>query len=517
MATVAILAGLKRWSALPVRIADEQSAATVATRSSFAASIAAFVAGHGGQSGFRLLVDAQDAYAARILLARRAERTLDLQYYIWKRDRSGIMLLKEVHDAAARGVQVRLLLDDHGTSGLDRDLAALAQHPGISIRLFNPFVWRAAKLAGFAFHFERLNRRMHNKSFIADDAAAIVGGRNIGDEYFGVADVGMLADIDLLAVGPVAADIVDSFNAYWQSPLALPVEQLVRSSAAASAAGLKQEVERTYDEPQSVAYRDAIDRLDIVRQGEQRTLAMEWAKARLVVDDPVKSQGTASRDQLLATRLFEALGAPTRELRLVSAYFVPGKPLVDEFVRLVRSGVAVSILTNGAQSTDVGMVFAYYSKYRLALVDAGVRLFELRRAEQDRKPKRKLVRKTVQALGKSSGSAASGASSLHAKTFTVDGERLFVGSFNVDPRSIETNTELGVVIDSPVLAGAINDMLDVRLPASSLEVRQSTSGKLEWIDRSSGTERTLTTEPGITLPFRLAIRLLEHLPFERLM
>ena len=204
-------------------------------------------------------------------------------------------------------------------------------------------------------------------------------------------------------------------------------------------------------------------------------------------------------------------------MRLASAYFIPGKPLVTELVALVRGGVDVSILTNGAQAADVGLVFAYYAKYRRPLVAGGVRLFEFRRAEQFLTPRRITLRKTIKGLGKVSGSTSGSASSLHAKVFTVDGERLFVGSFNADPRSVKLNTELGVVISSPALTRSVNDLFDENVPGGAFEVRTTSSGALAWIDNSTDTERGLAVEPGMTRATRFAIRLVERLPLEWLM
>src|SRR5690606_940943 len=183
--------------------------------------------GHGGLSGVHMLLDGQEAFAARALLARAATRSLDVQYYIWRKDLSGTLLLEELLDAAERGVRVRMLLDDNGIAGMDEALAALDRHPNIEVRLFNPFVVRSPKIVGYLTDFTRLNRRMHNKSFVADGQAAIIGGRNIGDEYFAAADGLVFADLDVLAIGPVVAEVSEDFDRYWTSLSAYPASRIL--------------------------------------------------------------------------------------------------------------------------------------------------------------------------------------------------------------------------------------------------------------------------------------------------
>ena len=468
---------------------------------------------HPARSGVHLLPDPRDAFAARVLLARRAERMLDLQYYIWTRDRSGTILLKEIIDSAERGVQVRLLIDDHGTTGMDDILSALATHREIKVRLFNPFPWRIGKLAAFLFEFSRLNRRMHNKSFTADGAATIVGGRNIGDAYFGASEGALLADLDLIAIGAVVDDVERSFDDYWASARSIPVEQLVGERPAFMLQSLRREAEQMYDEDASVAYRAAIEALPIMRQIVDGSIALEWATVRLVVDPVAKAEGTLAEVDLPAARLKHGIGDPKTRLTLVSAYFVPGKAMVAELTNLARRGVDVRIVTNGSSATDVGMVFAYYAKYRLALVSGGVRLFEFRRAATVDHPATWPWRASGKASAAPSGSKGSGVSSLHAKTFVLDGKRLYVGSFNLDPRSFSLNTELGLIIDSPTLAAEVDRQLDRNLPASAYEV-VATAGRLTWTAGNHAEQQLLTIEPGMTRTIRLAIRILERLPLE---
>jgi len=460
---------------------------------------------HPGKSGIHTLLDSRDAFAARVSLARAAERTLDIQYYIWRNDITGTLLLEALHAAADRGVRVRLLLDDNGISGLDNALAALALHPLIEVRLFNPFVIRTPKWLGFITDFSRANRRMHNKSFTADNQASIIGGRNIGDEYFGATDGVLFADLDVLAVGPVVQDVSADFDRYWASSSAFPVESIVppvdeealdRLSARASL------IER--DESAS-EYVRAIVKSGFVRSLLEGQLDLEWADTRMVSDDPAKGLGMAEPEGLLSHQLFEVLGSPASRVALVSPYFVPTKAGVEAFAALAEQGVEVSILTNSLDATDVTAVHAGYAKRRKALLEAGIRLYEMRRftAEHRRSP--------------GAGPFGSSGSSLHAKTFAVDGERVFVGSFNFDPRSFNLNTELGFVIESSELAENIHRAFETTIPLNAYEVRLAEDGDLYWLEQVGDEQIRHKSEPDAGLIRSVWVFFLSLLPIEGLL
>jgi putative cardiolipin synthase len=434
--------------------------------------------------------------------------------------------------AADRGVRVRLLLDDNNTKGLDPTLAALDAHPNVEVRLFNPFMQRSRRAFGFITDFERLNRRMHNKSLTADGAATIVGGRNIGDEYFAAGDGVGFIDLDVIAVGPVVDQVAQSFDEYWRSGSAYPVERLLspaRPADLAAFAALGDEVKRL---PQAQRYLVKVGDTRVMRDLEAQALPFEWAAARLVVDDPAKGLGKAARDDLLLYRLDGAFGGAAKtEFAIVSPYFVPGRAGTNALVRIADGGVKVKILTNALESTDVAAVHSGYAKRRHALLKAGIELYELRRAARAAPP---------DAIGSSgagdqpgsgesssrgnvgeftgSGSTASADASLHAKTFAVDRERIFVGSFNFDPRSAIHNTELGLVIDSPLLAGTLSRAFEKEIPEASYQVQFDASGKLEWLERRpDGQLIRYKNEPGASFGRRFAVGFFSLLPIEGLL
>nr|WP_302474506.1 phospholipase D family protein [Roseococcus sp. MDT2-1-1] len=450
------------------------------------------------------------------MLARAATRSLDLQYYIWKGDLSGSLLLDEIRAAASRGVRVRLLLDDNGTSGLDGPLAALDALPGVEVRLFNPFVLRWPKALGYLADFRRLNRRMHNKSFTADNQVTVVGGRNIGDEYFGAREEGLFVDLDALAIGPVVRDVSADFDRYWNSASAYPASRILPAAPERDVAEIEDAAELARSTPAAQAYVASVRSLPIIERIFDGTLPWTWAPVTMVSDDPAKALGLAPREDLLWPTLRRAIGEPRRSLRLVSGYFVPTDAGVDAFAGLARGGVDVGILTNALRSTDVPVVYAGYAHQREALLRAGVRLYELHGIGRDPVVAEgsRLLLGSGSGLG---GSETSAASALHAKTFAVDGERLFVGSFNFDPRSIHLNTELGFVIESPSLTQALEASFAERLPAQAYEVQLASDGELEWVERRDGTLVQHRTEPGTTALRRAMVWLLSCLPIEWLL
>ncbi len=476
------------------------------------------IAEHPDQSGLRLLADGREAFATRMLLARTAERSIDAQYYIWHDDLTGGLLFDELLRAAERGVRVRLLLDDNNTAGLDPLLARLNAHPNIELRLFNPFTVRSPRLLGWASDFGRLNRRMHNKSFTIDNQVTVIGGRNIGDEYFGAGGGALFVDLDTLAVGPVVQATSGNFDAYWNSASSYPAERILAADAVRTPL---RRADRTT--PVAQAYLEALRESALVDQLSGGRPALTWAPVTLVSDDPSKALGRAERSDLLITQLEQILGVTRERLGLVSGYFVPTQPLIERLATVAGRGVAVQIVTNAYESTDVPVVHSGYAGDRTALLRAGVRLWELKREAGGAAAKR-----SWRSGGSGSGSDSSGAGStsgvpqgggqaLHAKTFTVDGRRLFVGSFNLDPRSAQLNTELGFVIDSPELTGFVEQRLRAALPGAAYLVRLDDNGELEWVEQRG--ERTIVhrTEPGTTVWSRLMVSALSRLPVEWLL
>ncbi|KQP38943.1 phospholipase D family protein [Pseudorhodoferax sp. Leaf274] len=495
-----LLAGCARLPPLEGRSESRLDADTAGTRLGRAVQQAAapHAAGH---SGVFLLDQGRDAFATRVLLAEAAERSLDVQYYIWRDDMSGRLLFEALRRAANRGVRVRLLLDDLGSAGLDAPLAALDAHPRIEVRLFNPFVQRRFKPLGFVTDFMRANRRMHNKSFTADDQATVVGGRNVGDEYFGAEVDTLFVDLDVLAVGPVVQAVSKDFDRYWASGSAYPLAMLVDAGPAAPPPpkDLQNLPERTR------AYLEAVARSAFVADLLAARLPLHWAPVELVSDDPAKGLGEAADADLMYMRMARLVDAPAHELKLVSPYFVPTARGTALFEKLAARGVEVSILTNALEATDVAVVHAGYIPWRVPLLRAGVQLYEMRREADTQAPDAKLR------LGSSS------AESLHAKTFVVDRRQLFVGSFNFDPRSARLNTELGFVIDSAVLAAQLDQQLREKARQRGYQLQLDPQGRLQWLDGRSDPPLVLAQEPGTSLWLRLGVRVLSWLPIDWLL
>ena len=500
----AVLAGCAALPSLEGRVASSVITDTDDTRLGMA--IAPLAAQHPGVSGIYPLADGRDAFAARALLAAAAERSLDVQAYVWHKDITGTLRFVALRQAAERGVRVRLLLDDNNTSGMDQILTMLGKQKNIDIRLFNPFVPRSPRALAFVTDFSRVNRRMHNKSFTADNQATIVGGRNVGDEYFGAAGDVLFADLDVLAVGPVVDEVSHEFDRYWNSASAYPAQLLLTRPVEGDAATIAAEADRIDDTRAAGEYVQALRTSPFVRQLMERQLPFEWAKTRMISDDPAKVLDQARPGTGVAENLENLLGVPHKELDLISPYFVPGKAGTQAFADLAHKGVGVRILTNALEATDVAAVHAGYAKWRKPLLEAGVLLYESRRSWEAGDAREQ------------PGRFGSSASSLHAKTFAVDDQRIFVGSFNFDPRSIELNTEMGLVIDSPALAGQLGQAMRTTIPQRAYQVLLNPDGSLYWIARNAnGTTTRYDTEPGASVWKRMGVAILSVLPIDWLL
>jgi putative cardiolipin synthase len=469
-------------------------------------ALAPLAAAHPGLTGAHLLRDGRQAFAARARLAEAAERTLDVQYYIWHKDTSGRLMAHALWQAAERGVRVRMLLDDANTGGLDAFLAELDAHPNIEVRLFNPFANRSFRFGDFAGDFARVNRRMHNKMFIADNQAAVLGGRNIGDEYLGAQVDVEFADLDVVATGAVVADVSASFDSYWNSTVTYPLASLVPPAlpgsgrdAAASWAALQESPEaRAYVE----AVRASVPMPRMLGGGE-----LEWVAARLIADDPEKVLHPPGELQMLP-HLQESLGTPRQELLLVSPYFVPTRQGTDALVAIAARGVQVSVLTNSLASTDVTPTYSGYARYRRDLLRGGVRLFELKPSAVEH----------VRDPGEGRRFGGSSGASLHAKTFAVDRRRIFVGSFNLDPRSARLNTECGLLLESPAFATRLSEGFRNGIPLRAYEVQlDPQTQEMVWIERTAAGEVRHASAPGTGAMRRAWAGFLGWLPIEWLL
>jgi cardiolipin synthase C len=378
IAVLAILiAGCASLPFLEARTETTALADTAGTR--IGQAVAPKAAAQPSKTGVHALLDPRDAAATRILLAAAAERSLDVQYFQWNGDQLGYPLFEALWQAAERGVRVRLLLDDIGTGGLDPTIAALDAHPNIEVRLYNPVTQRKLRALNFLTDFARVNRRMHNKSFTVDNQASVVGGRNIGDEYFGVGSGVVFADLDVIAVGAAVREVSREFDLYWNSPSAYPAASLVGATGPDGTSDLIAKFAATRSDPDSVAYIDAVRTTPVVGDLIDRKLEFEWTTAKVVYDDPAKTLDTTDRtDILLFPELMRSIGRPETMLELVSPYFVPGEDGTAALVALAGRGVKVRILTNSLSSSDVTSVHSGYAKRRQDLLRAGVRLYELK-------------------------------------------------------------------------------------------------------------------------------------------
>ncbi len=398
---------------------------------------------HPGRSGFMLLDRGHEAFALRALLSAEAQRSLDVQTYIWHDDLTGRYLAWELLRAADRGVRVRLLLDDLDVRARNDALVALDRHDNIEVRLYNPLASRRGRLtlAGeFLFSFHRLNHRMHVKNWIVDNRVAIAGGRNVGDEYFAASEGSNFADTDYLMIGDIVRTGSEAFDRFWNADEVYPIalldpKQSARDDLAALRGEIDEVVERARRSPYAAALRDN----ESIAQLLERGLALQWAENYwMACDEPDKADAHKLLDKsAVLSALLPLLASAQRELLIVSPYFVPGEEGTKLLTELVRRGVEVVVLTNSLAANDVAAVHGGYARYRKQLLAGGVRIWEL-------KPNSSA--KTKLSLLGSSGA------SLHAKSLVVDRRGLFIGSYNLDPRSTALNAEMGVYVEDPVLA-----------------------------------------------------------------
>jgi len=429
---------------------------------------------HPGQAGFRLVIEGMEAFVIRMHSARQAARSLDVQTYIWHADGTGRYLAQALLAAADRGVRVRLLVDDLDARAKNAGFGALAAHPNIEVRSFNPFATRSGslRLAGEGLRdFGRINRRMHNKSWIADNRIALVGGRNLGDEYFTASDAVNFVDLDFAMIGPVVRDVSASFDRFWNSASAWPMEVLdpsVVSEAALQA--LRARLDEKTGGPRQEAYARALREDDGIRRLVAGDWALRWtSKYRFVSDDPAKvtMQKKDAARAAVAAAVLEQLREARRSLEIISPYFVPGDAGSEVLISRARSGANVQILTNSLAANDVATVHGGYSRHRKALLEGGVHLFEL-------KP-------LAQGAPTTSFAGSSGAS-LHTKALTADGVSSFVGSYNLDPRSTWLNCEQGVLVDDAQVATQLSAIFGQQSAGSRAWTVTLEGKDLRWND-----------------------------------
>jgi len=480
-----------RWDSLKIEDTANSCLGQIAT---------SWLKGRTGKSGvFRLNVGL-DALSIRIGLIDTAEACIDIQSYLIKDDLSGNLIGLKLIEAADRGVRVRLLMDDALTEEIDSGLVSINEHVNIEVRVFNPFPRRRSRFVSLIANFNILNRRMHNKSFTVDNQVTIVGGRNLADEYFQTSGDSEFIDEDLLAIGPVVDTVSDGFDEYWNMLEAIPIDSfyspIEHPTITETIDGGKTYLEANEGSPYFLSIHDHL--ITRLKNGE---LPLIEADAHLVLDHPDKVRGL-TRDQVGETTNFlrQLVSSAAREVIIVSPYFVPQRQGVEFLAALVRKGVRVVVITNSLASTNHSSVHAVYARYRKPLLRQGVELYELRPrfseadSLHDNPDKLKIT--------------------LHSKIAVVDRDKAFVGSFNLDPRSLYINTEMGMAVESVEFATSVAVGIGDSLHRRAYSLRLSRAGRIRWKYVTPDGERVAGNEPHTTIWRRSLTRLMSLLPIE---
>ncbi|MFI2809733.1 MULTISPECIES: phospholipase D family protein [Microbulbifer] len=479
-----------------------------ATESPMAQAINKHAEQHPGEhSGFLLLPEGLSAFVARVALIHEARVSLDVQYYEFKDDTAGNLLASKLLEAADRGVRVRLLVDDVATRIDNPDILTLSKHPNMEIRVFNPVAGRSGfkKALEQVRNLGRINHRMHNKLLVADSLAMITGGRNIADEYFSSTSVKFL-DADILVIGHLLPRAAATFDEYWNHPVSVPVSQLMLDDDdSRTLEEIRAQIRKFLREHARSEFREALEKSEFSERLTEGRLQFHWGPATLYSDPPEKAlDKNLPEHELPGYHLKEALADTESLIRISSAYFVPGDPGVELFTGLARNGVDVGILTNSLSSTDVAAVHAGYAPDRVRLMQGGVKLWELRPGA-DQEQRRHLFQ----------GSASA---ALHAKTFVIDNNRSFIGSINMDSRSLRQNTEIGVLIENTAINSELRQLFDSWVtPDSAWKLSLGEEGEgdgLRWTAEEDGKTVTYEKDPDTSAWDRFVVWLLTFLPIE---
>ncbi|WP_442793077.1 phospholipase D family protein [Psychrobacter sp. PL15] len=467
---------------------------------------------HPDLSGYHPIVTGANAFASRSILTGMATRNIDVQYYIWHNDQAGQLLLKDLWEAAERGVIVRLLLDDFNNDAkFDQHLLRFSSHPNTAVRIVNPLMHRKFQMLNFVTGLPRINRRMHNKSMIFDKQITIIGGRNIGNEYLSNDQNSQFADLDVLLIGKVVADIDNSFSSYWSAPISFDIETLVSLEKGTTndfLAGLdKLNVDEKNNSRSSLAvYKTAIEDSSIDTDLVNKDVPFRWTDIQFLSDDVGKLTKSVPTNTNLVHQLRTLLGSPSKKLTIISSYFVPTKDGVSTLVQLANNGVDIKILTNSFDATDVTAVHSGYSQWRPALLRAGIKIYELKSTASEEKRDNKLWKARSQS-----------STSLHAKTFAVDDHQVFVGSYNVDPRSANINTEMGVIINDDELARQLHQALSDNLLSQAYEVKLLDNNQLQWHTVENGEKIIYDAEPRVGMSDHIWLTIMSWLPIDWLL
>ena len=467
-------------------------------------------------TGYHVLYDPLEALAARIELINKAEKSLDLQYYIWDNDKIGALALHAMIKAADRGVKIRLLVDDNNAKKMEGIYMALDQHANIDVKLYNPYRFRHFRPVDMVLDLKRINRRMHNKSFIADNQIALIGGRNMSNQYYNVSDNYQFSDVDVMLVGAASDEIIHSFDEYWNDDYAFPVRQLVNPRHySLRFDSLKQQLDDYNQEATVVNYLDLANRSHAFDDWLNNKIQFDWVKAEVVKDSPSKIKSKAKKEEHLNFQLLNRLDKPEQSVDIVSAYFVPEKKGAERLKNLRADGIKVRVLTNSFQANDVPLVHAFYSKYRQDLLENDVQLYEFLS-----RPDAENLNTNTKELAEKSKVSLKGLSrsSLHAKLMAIDEKQVFIGSFNFDPRSAYLNTEIGVLLNSPRLAKAVHYTMDENLSKYAYKLVLNADQQINWkIKLSNGQTRIYPREPKIKWWQKAGVKFISWLPLEGFM
>ncbi len=433
------------------------------------------------RNGFYPLTQGMDAFGARLVLMDRAERSIDAQYFMMKPDDAGLVFSQKLLEAADRGVRVRFLLDDIFTTVDDNALIVLNEHPNLELRIFNPISRKGVYAINYIGHFRIANRRMHNKSFTVDNQISIVGGRNIAEEYFQLDTTEEFVDFDMLSAGPIVKDISAAFDTYWNHELAIPMEALYDEVDNDKLNQIRQAVKRNMQESGDSVYAQAIH-TELMEDIFGGKIAPYLADARAIIDDPQKLLEKVSDDQkVVATEIANALGKAQKEIIIFTPYFIPGKRGIEMIQAIRAKGVRIVLITNSLATNNHTSVHSAYSSYRKRVLAAGVELWEAR------------VNAAETTLD--DGTKTLGHLTLHTKGIIIDRRYTFVGSLNLDPRSIDINTEMGVMIDSEALAGRLAESSLKKIPDMAYRLQLDDKNKITWHATIDGQQVVETKEP----------------------
>ena len=463
--------------------------------------VTAWVDAHEGRSGFYPLSNGMDALGVRLRLAEVAEKSIDMQYFQMKQDTAGAVMMNALLKAADQGVRVRFLLDDIFTTTSDRGLLLINQHPNIEVRLFNPISRRGFQTLNLVGDFRQANRRMHNKSFTVDNSISVVGGRNIADEYFELKEGSEFVDFDVIAMGPIAAEISASFDEYWNHSRAVPMDRIAANKADEDLETVRADIEEEFNGIYDTVYSEALESelLQDLIADRRRVFP---AKARILSDSPDKLINEISEEQMrLANDLREVVYSAEKEVIFISPYFVPGEGGVELVRNLVDKGVRVVIFTNSLASNNHVPVHGGYARYRKDVIRTGAELYEAR------------VNSAREWRGTAEGPETL---TLHTKAILIDNRYLFIGSLNLDPRSIEINAEMGLLIDSEEMFNYIVPNPGERLSKMAYRVLLNEDGDLEWHGLINGEQVVKTREPDTSAWLRFKAWILRLAPESQL-